>query len=69
MKQKLVLLIDSEILARAKKYCLENRIDLSELVENFLKEYIKENPKNPLSEWSTEVKLRCALDLPAAAPM
>jgi len=50
MKQKLVLLIDSEILARAKKYCLENRIDLSELVENFLKEYIKENPKNPSSE-------------------
>lgn len=47
MKQKLVLLIESEILARAKDYCLKNRIDLSELVENFLKEYIKEHHKNP----------------------
>ena len=50
MKQKLVLLIDSKILARAKKNCLKNRIDLSELAENFLRKYIKENPKNPLSE-------------------
>ena len=47
MKQKLVLLIDSETLARAKNYCLENRIDLPELVENFLREYVKENRKNP----------------------
>jgi len=50
MKQKLLFLIDSEIPGMTKKYCLENKIDLPELVENFPEEYIKENRKNPSSE-------------------
>lgn len=43
MKKKITLIIDSEILKRAKKYCAEKKIDINELIENFLKKYISEN--------------------------
>ena len=64
MNQNVTLRINSSVLEQASDYARSKGTDLSELVENLLKQVMKKNPKSkirPVSELDPRVQRLVAL--------
>lgn len=64
MNQNVTLRINSSVLEQASDYARSKGTDLSELVENLLKQVMKKNPKSksaPSPSWTQECNAWSAL--------